>query len=31
MNPPQFLKTGDVIELEIESLGTQKHNLVSEQ
>ena len=30
MNPPQFLKTGDIIELVIENLGKQKHLVVSD-
>lgn len=28
MNPPRFLKPGDVIELGIERLGTQRHNVL---
>ena len=29
MNPPVFLKAGDVVELGIDGLGTSKQNVVS--
>jgi 2-keto-4-pentenoate hydratase/2-oxohepta-3-ene-1,7-dioic acid hydratase in catechol pathway len=29
MKPPQYLKAGDVVELEIEGLGSQRQNFVT--
>jgi len=31
MRPPEFLKAGDVMELSIAGLGTQRHRVVAEQ
>lgn len=30
MNPPKYLKTGDVVELGIECLGNQRQNVISD-
>ena len=31
MNPPQFLKVGDVVEVEVEGLGRQRQEVIGDE